>query len=237
MERLDKMLANTGLWSRREVRELVRTGRVTVDGVRAAKAEDKVGESSEVLVDGKPVTAEKTVWIMLHKPAGVVSATEDRREDTVLSLLPQRYQKLGLFPVGRLDKDTEGLLLLTNDGAAAHGLLAPKKHVDKVYFARVDGTLTGEDADAFREGIRLRDGTECLEAELNILAPDQALVTIHEGKYHQVKRMLASRGKPVVYLKRMKFGALELDPALGPGQWRELTENERKALVRADLSE
>ena len=103
--------------------------------------------------------------------------------------------------------------------------------------ARVDGTLTGEDADAFREGIRLRDGTECLEAELNILAPDQALVTIHEGKYHQVKRMLASRGKPVVYLKRMKFGALELDPALGPGQWRELTENERKALVRADLSE
>ena len=166
---------------------------------------------------------------MLHKPAGVLSATEDGRGETVLDLLAPEYRKIGLFPVGRLDKDTEGLLLLTDDGALAHDLLAPKRHVDKVYFARTDGALTAEDCAAFAAGITLGDGLECLPAKLEILesgAQSEALVTIHEGKFHQIKRMLASRGKPVVYLKRLSMGALVLDETLGKGEYRLLTAQE-----------
>ena len=167
---------------------------------------------------------------MLNKPAGDLTATEDRRQETVLDLLPPELRRRALSPVGRLDKDTEGLLLLTNDGQLAHRLLSPKSHVDKVYYARVDGALEPGDIAAFAAGMTLGDGLECLPAGLEILSPTEALVTLREGKFHQVKRMLAARGKPVLYLKRLSMGRLRLDPALAPGAWRMLTEEERSAL-------
>lgn len=235
MERLDKILASTGLWSRKEVRELVRQGRVSANEALVRSPEEKYDRESAVLtVDGEPVTTQACFYLMLHKPAGVLSATEDPSQPTVLSLLPEHLRRVGLFPVGRLDKDTEGLLLLTNDGPLGHRLLSPKKHVDKVYFVQVDGILDAADAADFQTGMTLRDGLVCLPAELEILdPPDTGLVTLREGKYHQVKRMLASRGKPVLYLKRLSMGPLTLDPALKKGAWRSLTEEERKAL---DLS-
>ena len=232
MERLDKRLAGTGRWSRREVRDLCRAGRVRVDGTVVRRPEEKVEETSQITVDGQPVELERQVWIMLHKPAGLVSATEDPREPTVLSLLPERCQRQGLFPVGRLDKDTEGLLLLTNDGALAHALLSPRRHVDKVYYVEVDGCLDEADEQAFREGMTLRDGLRCQPASLRRLGPDRGEVTLREGKYHQVKRMLAARGKPVRYLKRIAFGPLVLDSSLEKGAWRALTEEEKAALAR-----
>ena len=192
MERLDKILANTGRWSRKEARELVRAGRVAVDGVTAQAADGKYDPAARFEVDGETVSGERLVYLMLHKPAGLVSATEDPRQPTVLELLPQHLRRVGLFPAGRLDKDTEGLLLLTNDGPLAHRLLAPRHHVDKTYFVRVDGELDGADAAAFAAGMMLEDGLACLPAGLEVLEqPDTALVTLHEGKYHQIKRMLA----------------------------------------------
>lgn len=231
MERLDKILANTGRWSRKEVRELVRAGRVSVDGVVARTPEEKHDPGAWFQVDGQTISGERLVYLMLHKPAGLVSATEDPREPTVLSLLPQHLQRVGLFPAGRLDKDTEGLLLLTNDGPLAHRLLSPKRHVDKLYYVQVEGRLDEGDAAAFQQGVTLEDGLVCLPACLEILEDGEVgLVTLREGKYHQVKRMLASRGKPVRYLKRLSMGPLTLDPALAPGAWRPLNEEERKAL-------
>jgi len=236
MERLDKLLASTGRWSRSEVKRLVREGRVLTNGRIAASAEEKYdAETAALVVDGEAVRMSKHVYLMLHKPAGVLSATEDGRGKTVLDLLPPEYRKRGLFPVGRLDKDTEGLLLLTDDGALAHDLLSPKKHVDKVYYTRVDGELTAEDCAAFAAGMTLGDSLVCLPAGLEILsagAESEALVTLREGKFHQIKRMLASRGKPVLYLKRLSMGTLKLDETLAPGAWRELTEQEAAALCR-----
>lgn len=233
MERLDKLLSGTGRWSRKEVKELVRTGRVAVDGKTAARAEEKYDPSAVITVDGETVACGGMFYLMLHKPAGYISATDDPKQRTVLELLPEHLRRVGLFPAGRLDKDTEGLLLLTNDGALAHELLAPKKHVDKTYFVRVDGRLDQADADAFRAGMTLADGYTCLSAELEIgEKPDEGFVTLREGKYHQVKRMLAARGKPVTYLKRLTMGPLTLDADLKPGQWRELTAQERKSLGR-----
>ena len=233
-ERLDKRLASTGRWSRREVKELIRQGRVQVDGRPAARPEDKVEEGSAILVDGQGVDCAPFVYLMLHKPAGLLTATEDRRQRTVLDLLPEHLRRRGLFPVGRLDKDTTGLLLLTDDGALAHDLLSPKKHVDKVYLARVDGRVDGADAAALAAGMVLGDGLRCLPAGLEPLGDgSECLVTLREGKYHQVKRMLAARGKPVLALKRLSMGPLELDGALEPGQWRELTPFERDSLKRA----
>ena len=236
LERLDKILSGTGRWSRREVKDLVKAGRVTADGAVVARPEDKFDRTATVLaVDGEPVDGEKYVYLMLHKPGGVLSATEDPRQPTVLDLLPPHLRRIGLFPVGRLDKDTEGLLLLTNDGPLGHRLLSPKKHVDKVYFVRVDGTLDGADCAAFRAGLVLEDGLRCLPAELEVLDPaSTGLVTLREGKYHQVKRMLADRGKPVTYLKRLSMGPIALDPALEPGTWRPLTEGERAALAELE---
>lgn len=233
MERLDKLLAGTGRWSRKEVKELVRTGRVFVNGVRAAKPEDKFDPNDTFEVSGETVCCAGKLYLMLNKPAGYVSATEDASQQTVLDLLPEHLRKVGLFPAGRLDKDTEGLLLLTNDGPLAHELLAPKKHVDKVYYAKVDGMLDEEDVKSFAEGLTLQDGLTCLSAGLEILEQkNECLVTLQEGKYHQVKRMLASRGKPVLYLKRLTMGPLCLDQKLAPGQWRELTADEKKMLGR-----
>lgn len=231
MERLDKIISATGKKSRREVREMVRQGRVLVDGKPAPAADMKVDpQTAVILLDGEPLGYEKFTYVMLHKPAGVLTATEDRRQETVLDLLPPELRRRALSPVGRLDKDTEGLLLLTNDGQLAHRLLSPKSHVDKVYYARVDGALESGDIAAFAAGMTLGDGLECLPAGLEILSPTEALVTLREGKFHQVKRMLAARGKPVLYLKRLSMGRLRLDPALAPGAWRMLTEEERSAL-------
>lgn len=231
MERLDKIISATGKKSRREVREMVRQGRVLVDGKPAPAADMKVDpQTAMILLDGEPLGYEKFTYVMLHKPAGVLTATEDRRQETVLDLLPPELRRRALSPVGRLDKDTEGLLLLTNDGQLAHRLLSPKSHVDKVYYARVDGALEPGDIAAFAAGMTLGDGLECLPAGLEILSPTEALVTLREGKFHQVKRMLAARGKPVLYLKRLSMGRLRLDPALAPGAWRMLTEEERSAL-------
>ena len=207
--RLDKIIAGEGTYSRREVRLLVRQGRVLVDGVPARSPEDNV------------LHCRRYTWIMLHKPAGVLSATEDGRGATVLDLLPPELRRRGLFPVGRLDKDTEGLLLLTNEGGLAHDILSPKHHVDKVYYARTAGCLTEEDCRAFAAGLEiLSAGPEGSEG----------LVTLREGKFHQVKRMLAARGKPVLYLKRVRMGNLPLDPALEPGTYRYLTEDEVESL-------
>lgn len=231
MERLDKIISATGKKSRREVREMVRQGRVLVDGKPAPAADMKVDpQTAVILLDGEPLGYEKFTYVMLHKPAGILTATEDRRQETVLDLLPPELRRRALSPVGRLDKDTEGLLLLTNDGQLAHRLLSPKSHVDKVYYARVDGALEPGDIAAFAAGMTLGDGLECLPAGLEILSPTEALVTLREGKFHQVKRMLAARGKPVLYLKRLSMGRLRLDPALAPGAWRMLTEEERSAL-------
>ena len=231
MERLDKILANTGRWSRKEAREMIRAGRVTVDGQRTRAPEEKYDPSAALAVDGEPVSGEKLVYLMLHKPAGLVSATEDPRQPTVLSLLPDYLRRVGLFPAGRLDKDTEGLLLLTNDGPLAHRLLSPRRHVDKTYFVRVEGVLDRADEAAFAAGMTLADGLECLPAGLEVLEePDTAIVTLREGKYHQIKRMLAARGKPVVYLKRLTMGPLSLDPSLEKGAWRPLTPEELAAL-------
>ena len=233
MERLDKILANTGRWSRKEAAELIKAGRVTVDGLPALRREDKYPETAQFRVAGEAVSGERLVYLMLNKPAGLVSATDDPREKTVLSLLPEHLRRVGLFPAGRLDKDTVGLLLLTNDGELSHALLSPARHVDKTYLVRVDGVLDEADEDAFREGMELRDGLHCLPAELERRGPGEALVTLREGKYHQVKRMCAARGKPVTFLKRQSFGPLTLDEGLAPGQWRPLTEEEEAALRRA----
>ena len=234
MERLDKVLAGTGRWSRREVKLLVRQGQVRVNGMAAVSAEEKIDpETAVITVGGESIRLQKFTYVMLHKPAGVLTATEDRRQATVLELLPAELRRRGLSPVGRLDKDTEGLLLLTDDGALAHDLLAPKKHVDKVYFVRTDGALDDADCKAFEQGITLGDGLECLPAKLEILKSDaqsEALITIREGKFHQIKRMLASRGKPVVYLKRLSMGSLTLDEGLSKGEYRMLTAEEIKNL-------
>ena len=233
-ERIDKLLASTGRWSRKEVRELIRQGRVLADGVLAKRPESKYDPSSvSIQVDGAAVECAAFVYLMLNKPSGLLSATEDKRQATVLDLLPEHLQRRGLFPVGRLDKDTTGLLLLTDAGALGHRLLAPRSHVDKVYFARVAGPLDAEDVAAFRKGMTLEDGLRCLPAELEPLEDGRSCrVTLREGKYHQVKRMLAARGKPVLELKRLSIGPLELDETLQPGQWRALRTEELAGLKR-----
>ena len=233
-QRLDKVIASTGKFSRREVKTLVRQGKVLVNGIPARSGEDKVdAEAVEIVVNGECLTYRRYTWVMLNKPAGYLSATEDGRGATVLDLLPQDLQKQGLFPVGRLDKDTEGLLLLTNEGGLAHDLLSPRHHVDKVYYVRVEGHLTEEDCAAFESGLLLGDGLQCLPAKLEILYAGQeseALVTLREGKFHQIKRMLASLGKPVLYLKRLSMGPLKLDERLEKGGWRYLTKEETEKL-------
>lgn len=233
-ERLDKILASTGKWSRRETKELARRGLVTVDGAAIRSVEEKFDpETAEISVNGQALRYRRYTWIMLNKPAGFLSATEDGRGATVLDLLPRELQRQALFPVGRLDKDTEGLLLLTNEGGLAHALLSPKRHVDKVYYVRTAGRLTEEDCRAFAAGMSLGDGLRCLPARLEILTAgetSEAHVTLREGKFHQVKRMLAARGKPVLYLERIRMGGLLLDPELSRGAFRFLTEEEIEEL-------
>ena len=236
MLRLDKIIASTGKFSRREVKLLVRQGVVLVDGCPARSVEQKYDPAKVVVeVNGERLRYQAYTWVMLNKPAGVLSARSDSREKTVLDLLPLELQRQDLFPVGRLDKDTEGLLLLTNEGELAHALLSPRHHVDKVYYTRVSGCLTEADCRAFSEGMVLGDGLRCLPAKLEILSAgveSEAYVTLREGKFHQVKRMLASLGKPVVYLKRVQMGGISLDPDLRMGEYRFLTEEERSSLQK-----
>ncbi len=233
MERLDKLLAGTGKWSRREVKALVRQGLVRVDGRLAASAEDKLDPAAAIItVAGETISLCRFTYVMLHKPAGVLTATEDRKQPTVLDLLPPELRRIGLAPVGRLDKDTEGLLLLTNDGELAHRLLSPRYHVDKRYLARVDGELSAADTEAFARGMTLGDGLECLPAGLEVLPDRVCIVTLREGKFHQVKRMLAARGAPVLYLKRLSMGPLTLDDSLAAGAYRLLRAEEISALYR-----
>lgn len=241
MIRLDKYLADMGVGTRQEVKKYIRQGKVTVDGVVVKRPEQKVDEDEEdVRVDGKQIGYASLEYYMLNKPAGVVSATKDPREETVVSLIGSRKRK-DLFPVGRLDKDTEGLLLITNDGALAHRLLSPKKHVEKCYYAEVEGRVTEEDVEAFAKGVDI--GTVAQEewtrpARLEILSREEEgagtlsriRLIIEEGKYHQVKRMFQAVGKRVRYLKRERMGTLELDEQLKPGEYRPLTEEELKRL-------
>lgn len=233
MERLDKVLAGTGRWSRREVKLLVRQGLVRLNGAAAVSAEEKCDpETAVITVNGETVVLRRFTYVLLHKPGGVLTATEDRRQETVMELLPQELRRVGLAPVGRLDKDTEGLLLLTNDGELTHRLLSPKFHVDKRYFARVDGHLTAAHAETFAKGMTLGDGLKCLPARLEILPDNGCIVTVREGKFHQVKRMLAACGAPVVYLKRLSMGPLVLGDELGRGEHRMLRDEEVAALYR-----
>ncbi|MBR4425736.1 MAG: 16S rRNA pseudouridine(516) synthase [Oscillospiraceae bacterium] len=233
--RLDKRICDSGRWTRSEARALIRAGRVQVDGAVVRAPEEKAPDGAEITVDGAPLDCRRTRYLMLYKPAGLLSATEDRDQQTVLDLLAPELRRLGLFPVGRLDKDTTGLLLLTNDGDWAHRVTAPRSRVPKRYRAVVDGTLDGTDEAALAAGLTLGDGTQCLPARLERTErPDTCYVTVFEGRYHQVKRMLAALGKPVLRLHRERIGALALDCALAPGQYRELTEAERAAPFQAE---
>ena len=220
--RLDKIIAASGLYSRSEASALVRNGRVTAGGCKAVSGAEKYEPDAVVItVDGIILEYKKYRYIMLNKPAGYVSSTTDKREKTVMELLDPIFTKLGLFPAGRLDKDAEGLLLLTNDGDFAHRVTSPSGNVEKKYYVAFEGKINESDFDAFRKGLRLGDGYTCLPAVLEA-APGGAHVTLQEGKYHQVKRMMAVIGKHVTYLKRLSIGGLLLDDKLGPGQYREL---------------
>ena len=233
--RLDKCLADCGLGTRSEVKSLLKAKRITINGKVVTNGKVQVNpETDEILFDGEKIQYEEFVYIMMNKPKGVVSATEDNLHKTVLDLIDPVYFKKGVFPVGRLDIDTHGLLLLTNDGELAHRLLSPKKHVTKIYQARVEGVMTAEDVTAFEKGIVLSDGTECMPASLDILSTtqDESIVQIHlkEGKFHQVKRMVKACGKTVVDLERLTMGPLRLDKEVALGESRPLTEEERQSL-------
>ena len=230
MERLDKFLCDCGIGTRTQVKTILKAGRVTVDGVPEKDSGRKIDPAkNRICLDGEKLGQVGTVVVMLNKPEGYVTATEDKSERTVMELLPPEYRYLDLKPVGRLDKMTEGLLLFTNDGELLHRLISPKKQVPKVYYARHEGMAKEEDVRAFREGMTLKDGTQCLPAKLEPLAEGESLITVCEGKYHQVRRMMAARGMHVTYLERRQEGNLTLG-ALPRGQVRMLTEEEVKCL-------
>ena len=228
--RLDKFLSDMGAGTRSEIKKDIKAGHVTVDGMPVKDPATKVTENSVVTFRGQTVGYESYVYYMLNKPAGVISASEDPREETVVDLITEQKRK-DLFPVGRLDRDTEGLLLITNDGELAHRLLSPKHHVDKTYFARVSEDVMDSDVTLFAEGLILPDGLECMPAELEILdPPTEVYITIREGKFHQIKRMFEAVGNEVLYLRRLSMGPLELDPDLPEGSYRRLTPEEIESL-------
>lgn len=231
MERLDKVLASQGFGSRKEVKALVKKGHVRVDGIPVDDSGMQVDpEKSNITIFDKKLDFRKYIYLMMNKPAGVISATEDDYDSTVIDLLNGQYNNFALFPVGRLDKDTVGLLILTNDGELNHRLISPKWHVDKTYYAKIDKPVDPGDIEKFKNGITLDDGYVCMEAVLEIIESSEEgseiLLTIQEGKFHQVKRMFESIGKSVKFLKRMSFGPISLDEKLEYGQWRELTQEE-----------
>ncbi len=231
--RLDKLLSDCGVGSRKEIRQLIKSGRVSVDGAAAASPEQKIDpDNASVCLDGMKIEYTKYHYYMMNKPAGVLSATDDGRQKTVLDLVTPEMRKMGLFPVGRLDKDTTGLLLLTDDGDFAHRVISPRSEIVKVYHAWTETAVNDEDIAAFEAGIILGDGTKCLPAGLKKLPDGSCLVEVMEGKYHQVKRMLASRGKPVTALKRLSIGSLKLDEVLEEGNFRALDENELCSVMK-----
>ena len=234
MERLDRFLCDSGAGTRSQVKAIVKSGRVTVDGKAETDSGRKIDPAVQaVCLDGTRLGQTGRVVVMLNKPAGFVTATQDRTEKTVMELLPEEMKHLDLKPIGRLDKATEGLLLFTNDGELLHRLISPKKEVPKIYYARHEGQATAEDAAAFAAGLTLRDGTVCLGAKLESLGAGESLITVCEGKYHQVRRMMASRGMQVDYLERQQEGELTLG-SLPRGQVRTLTEAEISCLERAN---
>ncbi len=232
--RLDKYLADCGIASRSEIKKQIRKGLVRVEGLQNPKPETQIDpKTAKVWVGGIPVVYREFIYLMLHKPKGYLSATRDGKQPTVLDLVPEEYRHFEPFPVGRLDIDTEGLCLLTNDGQLAHRLLSPVHHIPKTYFARISGMVTPEDITTFAEGVTLDDGYRTLPAELSILESGTESVievTICEGKFHQVKRMFQTVGKEVIYLKRIRMNQLHLDPALALGEIRELTQEECELL-------
>jgi 16S rRNA pseudouridine516 synthase len=233
--RIDKMLANLGYGSRKEVKGLLKKGAVKINGEIVKDAKEHIDPNQNVVtINGQEVVYKEFIYLMMNKPGGVISATEDNRDETVIDLLEMEDQVYEPFPVGRLDKDTEGLLLITNDGQLSHRLLSPKKHVPKTYFAVIEGEVTKEDILAFRNGVTLDDGYESKPGELVILKSglmSDIELTITEGKFHQVKRMFQAVGKRVVYLKRISMGSLKLDETLELGEYRELTDEELEELM------
>lgn len=234
--RLDKFLANAGIGTRSEVKQYIKKGFIQINGIPAKKADLSISENSdEVLFQNNVVTLQKWFYYLMNKPQGVISATEDNFQQTVLDLLG-KDKRNDIFPVGRLDKDTEGLLLLTNDGALAHELLSPKKHVSKTYFAQIEGTVTNSDISIFKDGVKIDETFTALPANLKILSSgpiSEIEVEIFEGKFHQVKRMFQAVDKKVIFLKRLSMGPLTLDPTLKPGEYRTLTDAEISALKNA----
>lgn len=235
MERLDKILANLGYGSRKEVKALCRKGEVVVDGTPVKDSAEKVDPvNATIEVKGEKINYRKFIYLMMNKPDGVVSATFDNYDETVIDLLDPEYQVFEPFPIGRLDKDTVGLLLITNDGELNHKLIAPKNHVDKVYYAEINKPVEESDIEKFKKGITLDDGYLCMPAKLEVISSDEngssVHVTIQEGKFHQVKRMFEAVDKSVVYLRRISFGPLKLDETVEEGNFRELTEEEIELL-------
>lgn len=231
MERLDKILSNLGYGTRKELKAICRKGLVKVNGVVVKDSGAKVEpETDEIVINGEQIFYRKFIYLMMNKPDGVISATRDNRDETVVDLLEVDHQAFDPFPVGRLDKDTVGLLFLTNDGELNHRLISPKWHVDKVYSAKINKKVTESDIVAFKNGITLDDGYLCKEAKLEIVSASDSesdiLVTIQEGKFHQVKRMFEAVGKEVTYLRRVEFGTIKLDETLLEGEYRELTDEE-----------
>ncbi|SHJ92129.1 pseudouridine synthase [Tepidibacter formicigenes] len=232
--RIDKVLGNLGYGTRSEIKKYCKYGMVVVNGEVIKNNSFHVDpKKDEIIFNGEKVNYREYIYLMLNKPDGYISATYDNVDKTVLDLIDQEYLAFNPFPVGRLDKDTEGLLILTNDGQLSHRVLSPKRHVPKTYYARIHGVVTSDDVDAFKEGLILDDGYKTLPGELEILKSDsisEINLTIHEGKFHQVKRMFESVDKKVIYLKRISMGGLKLDENLALGEYRELTEEEIKLL-------
>ncbi|AGY75784.1 MULTISPECIES: pseudouridine synthase [Clostridium] len=237
MDRIDKILANLGFGTRKEIKAVVKNGEVKINGTVIKDSSMKIDpDKSTIEVGGNVVEYKKNIYLLMNKPQGVVSATFDNYDETVIDILEPEYQAFKPFPVGRLDKDTEGLLLITNDGELNHRMISPKNHVDKVYYAEIDKYLDERDVNRFKKGIQLKDGYKCLPGKLHIIESDEdgakVEVTIQEGKFHQVKRMFNALGKNVVYLKRIKFGPIDLDKDLNLGQYRELSKNEIESIKR-----
>ena len=232
--RLDRLVAESSALTRSQAAKAIRGGAVTVNGIPVRKPEQKVDENTDrVCLRGDAVCYRRFHYYLMDKPVGVITASSDRTARTVLDLLPPEIRKQGVFPVGRLDKDTSGLLLITDDGDFAHRVISPGHRVEKIYLAEVEGVLRPETAGRFREGIVLKDGTVCLPAKLEILSDRTCLVTVQEGKYHQVRRMLAAAGNPVLTLRRLQVGGLKLPEDSVPGTWRELSEEEKNSAVCA----
>ncbi|MBR5815965.1 MAG: 16S rRNA pseudouridine(516) synthase [Anaerotignum sp.] len=234
MERIDKIIASQGLYSRSDVKYMVNRKRITIDGKVVTSASQKADvDKNEIMLDGKPFVVKKQIYLMLHKPNGYVSATEDKKQQTVLELVPPALKGRDLFPAGRLDKDTTGLMIITDDGVLAHNILSPKKHVQKIYRVELDIPVTEEMQKGFVEGVELNDGV-CKDAKLTILGEKTAEVTLREGRYHQIKRMFGCFGAKVVELHRIAMGELYLPDDLPLGECRELTEEDLQKLQTRD---